>query len=67
MFPVYGESSYSDTFGAVRGDVSGGWHHGDDIFAPLGAPILAVAHGTVFSVGWNKIGGWRLWLRDDRG
>jgi hypothetical protein len=26
-----------------------------------------VAHGTVFSVGWNKIGGWRLWLRDDRG
>ena len=29
--------------------------------------ILAVAHGTVFSVGWNKVGGWRLWLRDDRG
>jgi hypothetical protein len=21
----------------------------------------------VFSVGWNKIGGWRLWLRDDKG
>ena len=21
----------------------------------------------MFSVGWNKIGGWRLWLRDDRG
>ena len=52
---------------ALRGDVSGGWHHGDDIFAPLGAPLLAVAHGTVFSVGWNKIGGWRLWLRDDKG
>jgi murein DD-endopeptidase MepM/ murein hydrolase activator NlpD len=67
VFPVYGESSYSDTYGGARGDVSGGWHHGDDIFAQLGAPILAVAHGTVFSVGWNKIGGWRLWLRDDRG
>ena len=67
VFPVYGESSYSDTYGAMRGDVSGGWHHGDDIFAALGAPILAVAHGTVFSVGWNKVGGWRLWLRDDRG
>jgi murein DD-endopeptidase MepM/ murein hydrolase activator NlpD len=67
VFPVYGNSSYSDTYGAERGDVSGGWHHGDDIFAPLGAPILAVAHGTVFSVGWNKVGGWRLWLRDDSG
>jgi murein DD-endopeptidase MepM/ murein hydrolase activator NlpD len=67
VFPVYGQSSYGDTYGAMRGDVSGGWHHGDDIFAPLGAPLLAVAHGTVFSVGWNKVGGWRLWLRDDRG
>src|SRR5919197_1200084 len=34
VFPVYGPSSYSDTFGAFRGDVSGNWHHGDDIFAP---------------------------------
>jgi murein DD-endopeptidase MepM/ murein hydrolase activator NlpD len=67
VFPVYGQSSYGDTYGAFRGDVSGGWHHGDDIFASLGSPVLAVAHGTVFSVGWNKVGGWRLWLRDDRG
>src|SRR5439155_14396921 len=67
VFPVYGPSSYIDTYGAPRGDVSGGWHHGDDIFAPLGAPLLAVAHGTVFSVGWERVGGWRLWLRDDKG
>jgi murein DD-endopeptidase MepM/ murein hydrolase activator NlpD len=67
VFPVYGNSSFIDTFGALRGDVSGGWHHGDDIFAELGAPLLAVAHGTVFSVGWNRVGGWRLWLRDDEG
>jgi murein DD-endopeptidase MepM/ murein hydrolase activator NlpD len=67
VFPVYGPSSFTDTFGAFRGDVSGGWHHGDDIFAPLGAPILAVASGTVFSVGWNEIGGNRLWLRDGQG
>jgi murein DD-endopeptidase MepM/ murein hydrolase activator NlpD len=67
VFPVYGPSAYGDSFGAPRGDVSGGWHHGDDIFAPLGAPILAVADGTVFSVGWNEIGGWRLWLRDTAG
>jgi murein DD-endopeptidase MepM/ murein hydrolase activator NlpD len=67
VFPVYGPSSFTDTFGAARSDVSGGWHHGDDIFAPLGAPILAVASGTVFSVGWNRVGGNRLWLRDGQG
>src|SRR5207245_8674410 len=66
-FPVFGLSGYGDTFGAPRGDVSGGWHHGDDIFAPLGAPILAVADGTVFSVGHEKIGGNRLWLQDKAG
>jgi murein DD-endopeptidase MepM/ murein hydrolase activator NlpD len=65
VFPVYGPSGYSDTFGAPRADV--GWHHGDDIFAPLGAPILAVADGRVFSVGWNQVGGWRLWLQDRQG
>jgi len=67
VFPVYGPSSFTDTFGAARGDISSGWHHGDDIFAPLGAPLLAVASGTLFSVGWNKVGGNRLWLRDGQG
>jgi hypothetical protein len=65
VFPIYGPVQFSDTFGAARADVS--WHHGDDIFAPLGSPILAVADGTVFSVGWNRIGGNRLWLRDREG
>jgi len=65
VFPVYGQTSYGNTFGAGRADV--GWHHGEDIFAPLGAPVLAVADGMVFSVGWNRLGGWRLWLVDRRG
>jgi len=67
VFPVYGPSSFSDTFGAARGDIASGWHHGDDIFGQLGEPLLAVADGTVFSVGWNDIGGYRLWLRDKAG
>jgi murein DD-endopeptidase MepM/ murein hydrolase activator NlpD len=67
VFPVYGPSSFTDTFGAFRGDVAGNWHHGDDIFAPLGAPLLACADGFVFSVGWNDVGGNRLWLRDEQG
>jgi len=65
VFPVYGPSSFSDTFGAPRAGVI--WHHGEDIFAPLGAPLLAVADGTIFSVGWNNRGGYRLWLRDREG
>jgi murein DD-endopeptidase MepM/ murein hydrolase activator NlpD len=67
VFPVYGPVAWGDTFGASRPDAPGGWHHGDDVFAPLGAPILAVAHGVVFSVGWERVGGRRLWLIDDRG
>ena len=68
VFPVYGAPRLvADTFGAPRSDVSGGWHHGDDLFAPIGTPLLAVADGLIFSVGWNRVGGWRLWLRDARG
>jgi hypothetical protein len=65
VFPVYGQAWYSDSFGAPRADT--GWHHGIDIFAPIGTPVLAVAEGTVYSVGWNNLGGNRLWLRDTDG
>jgi hypothetical protein len=65
VFPVYGPASFSDDFGAPRADTV--WHHGNDIFAPLGAPVLAVADGTLFLVGWNDLGGQRLWLRDAQG
>jgi murein DD-endopeptidase MepM/ murein hydrolase activator NlpD len=65
VFPVYGPASYTDTFEAPRAGT--GWHHGEDIFAPLGAPVLAVTDGTVFSVGWNDLGGYRLWLVDRQG
>ena len=65
VFPIYGDSGFGDTWGAPRATT--GRHQGTDIFAPLGAPVLAVADGTLFSVGWNTIGGWRLWLRDRAG
>ena len=45
VFPVYGPSGFGDTFGAPRATT--GWHHGEDIFAALGAPVLAVADGTL--------------------
>ena len=67
VFPIFGTAAFGDTFGAFRADVAGKWHHGEDLVAPAGTPLLAVADGTLFSVGWNDIGGWRLWLRDDGG
>ena len=66
-FPVVGDVAWGDTYGAQRSDVPGGWHHGDDLFAPLGTPVVAVTDGVVFSVGWNRVGGWRLWLLDAEG
>ena len=64
VFPVVGASDYIDTYGGFRGDVPGNWHHGDDIFAELGTPVVAVATGTLNRVGWARLGGWRLWVRD---
>ena len=65
VFPVYGPTSYIDTFGAKRADVT--YHHGDDIFGSLGQPLVACTDGIVFSVGFNKIGGNRLWIVDKAG
>jgi murein DD-endopeptidase MepM/ murein hydrolase activator NlpD len=65
FLPVYGSASYINTYGDPRPDVS--YHHGADIFGEVGQPLVACADGTVFSVGWNKIGGIRLWLRDKQG
>ena len=67
VFPVYGTASFGDSFGGPRPNVPGGWHHGEDIFAAAGTPLLAVADGTVHTIGFTKIGGYRLWLRDTQG
>jgi len=67
VFPVYGPASFGDSFGAPRPDVQGGWHHGEDVFAPAGTPLLAVADGTLHTIGFNRIGGYRIWLRDTDG
>ncbi|MFL5893696.1 MAG: choice-of-anchor P family protein [Thermoleophilaceae bacterium] len=64
-FPVAGAHNFTDTFGAARSDVP--VHIGNDVFAPFGTPILAVADGRLYRVGTLKISGNRLWLRDRRG
>ena len=66
-FPVAGPADYGDSYGGLRTDVPGHWHHGDDIFAALGTPVVAVSDGTLNRVGWERLGGWRLWVRDAAG
>jgi murein DD-endopeptidase MepM/ murein hydrolase activator NlpD len=65
VFPLARAVVFADTFGAAREGST--WHHGDDLFAPRGTPVLAVADGVTFSVGWQRLGGHRLWLRDPAG
>lgn len=66
VFPVYGSTvSFSDDYGAPRAGT--GWHHGNDLFAPIGTPVLAVADGVLSKVGQNTLGGNRLWLTDQLG
>lgn len=64
-FPLSRRTSVTATYGAPRAGVR--WHHGVDLFGPRGTPVLAVADGTLFEVGWNARGGHRLWLRDAAG
>jgi murein DD-endopeptidase MepM/ murein hydrolase activator NlpD len=64
-FPVYGKATAADDFGAARADT--GVHEGNDVFAPFGAPVLAVADGTVHRVGTLSISGNRLWLHTKAG
>lgn len=64
-FPLARRTPVVDTFGAARAGVE--WHHGIDLFGPRGTPVLAVASGTLFEIGWNARGGHRLWLRDAAG
>lgn len=64
-FPVFGDVGYSDDYMAARAVTV--VHHGIDLFADTGTPVVAVADGTLSKVGVNTLGGNRLWLADERG
>ncbi|MDP9254946.1 MAG: M23 family metallopeptidase [Actinomycetota bacterium] len=65
VFPVAGGAHYGHDFGNFRADI--GFHEGSDLFAPAGTPLVAVQSGVLHNVGWNRLGGWRLWVEDTHG
>ena len=65
VFPVAGGAHYGHDFGNFRADT--GFHEGSDLFAPAGTPLVAVQSGVLHNVGWNRLGGWRLWVEDTQG
>ena len=65
-FPVQGgaNKSIQSGFGAPR-DGGVREHHGIDIFAPRGTPVLAAARGYVTRVNETPRGGRVVWVRDE--
>jgi murein DD-endopeptidase MepM/ murein hydrolase activator NlpD len=67
-FPV--ERRTESDIGSVFGDPREGGrrrHHGIDIFAPRGTPVIAAAAGDVYRVRTTPVGGNVVWMRDDLG
>jgi peptidoglycan LD-endopeptidase LytH len=64
-FPVsgHGNRAIQSLFGVAR-DAGRRVHHGIDIFAPRGTPVLAATDGVVRSTQPNTLGGNVVWLLD---
>lgn len=67
VFPVEGPFDFGDSWGAFRSDVAidtrSHGHDATDIMAAGGTPVVAIESGTLDRVGWNTLGGWRLWIK----
>ena len=65
-FPVegYGMRAIQSVFGADR-DGGRREHHGVDIFARRGTPVLAASAGTTYRVNDTQVGGKVVWVRDE--
>lgn len=62
VFPVQGEYTYFDDYGAPRGQ---GGHQGNDIMADRGTPLVAVDDGVISKMTRSEtgLGGIYIWLR----
>jgi murein DD-endopeptidase MepM/ murein hydrolase activator NlpD len=64
--PVAGANTFRDSWLEPR-TYRGGSHHGTDIIASRGTPLVAVESGSIWSMGWHWAGGNGLYIRGDSG
>jgi peptidoglycan LD-endopeptidase LytH len=66
-FPVEGRDSRAiQSFWGAERDGGARDHHGIDIFAPRGTPVVAASEGVIRDVGVTNLGGKVVWLSDMR-
>ncbi len=66
VFPIVGEYTFTDTFGAPR-DGGRRRHAGADIFADRLVPVVAIADGVVEEVDEGRLAGQYVIVRHDNG
>jgi murein DD-endopeptidase MepM/ murein hydrolase activator NlpD len=63
--PVAGASAFSDTWNNPRDPNR--QHHGTDLVAAEGTPLVAIENGRIWSPNWHWAGGIGLYIRGDSG
>jgi murein DD-endopeptidase MepM/ murein hydrolase activator NlpD len=69
VFPVAGDVSFIDSYGAPRNVGTGyeHWHEGTDVMAAMGTPLVAVEDGVIVRARPNSLGGNAIRLRGASG
>jgi murein DD-endopeptidase MepM/ murein hydrolase activator NlpD len=69
LFPVAGEVTFGDSWGAPRmpGTQYAHWHEGTDIMAAAGTPLVASEHGVISRTSSSTLGGISVYLRGESG
>ena len=64
--PVAGANTFRDSWLEPR-EYRGGFHHGTDLIAAEGTPLVAAENGYISSMGYHWAGGNGLYIRGDSG
>lgn len=64
--PVAGANTFRDSWLEPR-PYRGGYHHGTDVIAAPGTPLVAMENGSIYSRGFHWAGGNGLYIRGDSG
>jgi murein DD-endopeptidase MepM/ murein hydrolase activator NlpD len=59
--------NYTNDYGDARSYGGNRTHKGIDLMCDEGTPIIAVESGTVETIGWDNLGGWRIGIKSDDG